>query len=326
MGDQMSVLELNNATSIIDRVSFTARNVQNVRVMVTEGPHAGAELVLPMGDIKIGSAPSDDLVLFAEKAHAEHCRVHLSMKPFLHATVQANAGRVFVNGEELAPGASVEATNDFDIIIGDTRIVIAPVLDTRNILNLAGKIAAAAVLTFAIVYGVRSAGSLLVSSATALGDLGRSVQTQFADNMIRSDVVADKGLQRSQSQALPSIREHIGKLGLSAFIRALPHEGDAIKVTGVIPPAMNGAWSEFLRWYDMNTRFPRLVREVIRGETPPDVPELRMVLLGDTPVAVFDEGREAAVGEMTGNNWRVIGISKNSVTIERDGLAVNLTY
>jgi hypothetical protein len=121
-------------------------------------------------------------------------------------------------------------------------------------------------------------------------------------------------------------RTRIEDLGLNRGLRVVTGAPGTLRVTGTINEAQAAAWNEFLRWYDGNPEFPKLVREVSRSEVGNDLPALQSVWLDGEPTVYFTDGASGRVGDRVAGDWKITGITGASVLVERDGSTVALTF
>ena len=130
------------------------------------------------------------------------------------------------------------------------------------------------------------------------------------------------GVKKAEARA----RRKLEELQLSSSVRLASTSASTIRVFGSISPKHASTWNQFLRWYDEQSAYPKLIRDVVRTGKNPKIPKLQSVWLTERPTAYFASGVSASVGDELSGNWKVTKIDREAVTIERDGSPVRLRF
>lgn len=89
-------------------------------------------------------------------------------------------------------------------------------------------------------------------------------------------------LTSSIDNDLANVRGKLEEMSLHSSVRVQPTPDGMLKVSGTISEANLAQWNQFLKWYDTNPQFPRLVRSVAHSSNN-DLPQVESVWLSGQP-------------------------------------------
>jgi hypothetical protein len=297
------------------------------RITVTGGAHRGASIVNSTGAITVGRAENCDIVLFADDIEPAHFRIKVEPGLLGKLVVHALQGPIEIKGRalvdvgeycEIAPGAEITA--------GSATVRIERMADPNNL-------AVPALRAGIVVLALSTAwvGWSLFTTLATLIPAGASSVFETVSAPVSREIGAAMGTPASKDAAALEAfawraRAQLEDLGLNRGLRIASGAPGALKITGSINETQSSAWNEFLRWYDGNSDFPKLIREVSRSEIDTGLPALQSVWLDGEPTVYFKDGASAKVGETVSGDWTIREITAASVTVERDGSTVALTF
>lgn len=301
------------------------------RISVVGGNHAGASIQRPSGKLKVGRSAANDLVLFADDIEQEHFRLELPSQLSGKIVLHAIQGAVEVNGSHLVQvGEFVEIRNGARIVAGNSEIRIARLADPGNFVVPAVRAGIVVVALGAALVAwnlVSSLAELVPASAQSLYDsISQPVSRELRGAMKSAGIPTTGKSAATVEPYVWTARAKLEETGLANKLRVSASADGSLQISGTVSEADSAAWNSFLRWYDGNPDFPQLIREVSRGEDKNDFPPLQSVWFGKEPTAFFKDGTIAGIGARIPGDWVVAEISKDSVILERDGSRIMLTF
>lgn len=97
-----------------------------------------------------------------------------------------------------------------------------------------------------------------------------------------------------------------------------------IAVTGNLMKTHEERYRAFKQWMQEQNGFPELVDQVNILEISPEFPRVRSVWLGTKPAVHFETGESASIGTVIANGWTILSISRDSITLERQGTVIEM--
>ncbi len=297
------------------------------RVTVTGGAHRGASVINSSGAITIGKAESGDIVLFGDDVEPVHFRIKVEPGLFSKLVVHAMEGPVEIKGRTIVEvGEYTQIPAGAEIIAGTAALKVERVADPSNLAVPALR-AGIVVLAFSTAW----VGWSLITTIISIVPGSASAIVESVSAPVSRQIGAALGTPAAKEAASTEAyawqaRAKIEDLGLNRGLRVMAGPPEMLRVTGTINEAQAPSWNEFLRWYDSNPGFPKLVRDVARSEADTDLPALQSVWLEGEPTVYFKSGVSGKVGDVVPGEWRITAITAASVTVERDGSSVALTF
>jgi hypothetical protein len=297
------------------------------RLTVTAGAHKGASVVNSSGSITVGRSENCDIVLFADDIEPAHFRVKVEPGLLGKLVVHALQGPIQIKGRSLVDvGEYCDIAAGAEIIAGSAMVRVERLADPNNLAVPALR-AGIVVLALATAW----VGWSLLTTLANLIPAGASSVMETVSAPVSREIGAVMGTPASKEAAnLEAFawraRAQLEDLGLNRGLRVASGAPGVLKITGTISEAQSSSWNEFLRWYDANPDFPKLIREVSRSEVETGLPALQSVWLDGEPTVYFKDGASATVGETVNGDWKIKEINAASVLVERDGSTVALTF
>jgi hypothetical protein len=316
-----------SALDIAGRAKNLARNAGKYEIIITSGVHEGARITCDPGTVSIGSGMNNDAVLFGEDIAEEHVKLVLPINVLKDIEIVPTQDAVEIDGAGFVEvGQFAHISSDQTIRLGDVDVLIKRVGDPKSMMRPAIRVFAF-ICVLAIVplaWGVFSGFAL--TAADASGRIINAIHSGVSE--ASQSVLGSKSINLSEdTNAFAwTTRTKIEDLKLNHRVRVKGTPDGSIRVTGTISDTDVPAWTAFLQWYDSNPGLPPLIRDVVRKDIAGDVPQVSSVWIDENPTAVFKDGTVAGIGSRVQNGWTVVAVSNQSVTLERDGAYVNLTF
>ncbi|MEZ5792450.1 MAG: FHA domain-containing protein [Nitratireductor sp.] len=300
------------------------------RLIVTGGNHAGASVTRASGTVKLGRNATNDIVLFADALEPEHFRLELPSKVGGKIVLHAIQGSVTVNGNRLVQvGEFADIKSGSLLSAGNCEVKVERIADPVHfaVPALRGGLAVLALIAAFVVWNLVSAMWTIIPAGAEgiIKSVSAPVSREFRGALESTGLTSRKTATAVEPFAW-TVRAKLEESGLSRKLRVVGSEDGTLRISGTISDRDSGPWNEFLRWYDGQTEFPQLIREVSRGEDKNDFPPLQSVWLGDRPTAYFQDGTVAGIGATIPGDWVIADISGGVVVLERDGSQIRLTY
>lgn len=313
--------------AISQKTASTLKNAGKYEVEIIEGAHAGTVLSLEPGSVSIGSSKDNTIILFADDVADKHLEIELPRGVMSDIRVTPVQEAVYLEDGtivEIGQQAHIPAGELIDL--GDAKLIVSRVADPRSFVKPGIRLMAILCLVAMIpmVYGVFS--SMAVSVADASSSAISVIQTGISnqrEKYLGVPATSDKGQLEAFSW---TARTKLEDLKLNHRLRITPTATGSLRVYGNISDQELPRWTSFLQWYDSNPGFPSLVRDVNRADVDRDLPNINSVWMDAQPTVVFSDGTIATVGSQLKDGWKVVTISNQNVTLERDGAYVSLTY
>jgi hypothetical protein len=311
---------LSNALEVQVRDSIA--RVGGCTITVLSGAHAETTLAVGNSPVTIGAGQNNDLVLFTEDIAGQHCRIAPGRHPLAKYTIYALHGPVeLADGTVLRPGELCSLQPDFEIRLGTCKLAVRRSVDPAEYV----KPALQAVMFGLFVFTAVTAWNLFSTLPSAVGQsLGSALSMERLEAGLRS-VGLQEVLTSSIDRDLAAVRAKLEEMSLHSSVRVLATPDNMLKVTGTISETSLAQWNQFLKWYDTNPQFPRLVRSVAHSSNN-DLPQVESVWLSGKPEVFLKGGATAMVGDTIDGGWKVMSIQPGLLVLSRDGSSVTLTF
>lgn len=315
---------LTNALEVQVRDSIA--RVGGSTVTVTNGAHANSTLEVGAAPVTIGAGHDNDLVLFTEDIAPQHCRIAPGTHPLAKLTVYALHGPVeLADGTVLRPGEFCALQPDFELRLGTCKLAVSRNVDPADYV----KPALQAVMFGLFVFAAVTAWNLFSTLPSAVGQsitqsIGSAISVERIEAGLRT-VGLKEMLADSTGGDIAAVRRKLEEMSLHSSVRVQSTTDGMLKVTGAISEANLAQWNQFLKWYDTNPRFPRLVRSVSHSSNN-DLPQVESVWLSGKPEVFLKGGATAVVGDTIDGGWKVMSIQPGMLVLQRDGSSVTLTF
>lgn len=314
-------------TELTQRTAETVRNAGKFEVEVTSGAHRGAKLSLDPGAITVGSGKNNTIVLFADTLAEHHVEIELPAKVFKDIRVSPLEKAITLeDGSVVEIGQYAEISSGETVTLGDAELAITRIADPASFVKPGLRVLAFVCLLAMVplIYGLVSGMAVGVADASskAFSVIQTGINTQ-KDKYLGASMTTEKGQLEAFSW---TARTKLEDLKLNHRLRVSPTNTGSLRVYGNISDQELDRWTGFLQWYDSNPAFPPLIRDVNRSDVDRDLPQINSVWMDDQPTVVFSDGTIASVGSQLKDGWKLVSISDQNVTLERDGAYVSLTY
>ncbi len=305
----------------------TIRNAGDYSIEITGGFHSGTELVKKPGDVFLGSEKENDLVLFADDVASRHVQISLPSNLLGKVRVTPLERNIVLENDAVVEvGQFVDLDDGEGFDLGSATIEVHRIGNPKNFAKPIMRFIAIVCLVAMIplLYGVFSGmvTGAIGAGSSAILQIQKQIST-VSKGYINAGYSSEKKLSDTYFW---TVRTKLEELHLNHRIRVTKTGLDSLRVSGTVMDNELGSWNAFLRWYDSKNGFPSLIRDVRRTDVETDLPRIKSVWLDKEPAVFFRDGTTAKVGSHLDAGWVVIGINNTSVTIERDGATISLTY
>ena len=295
------------------------RSLNGFQITVQDGAHAGVITTFESDPCTIGGGSDCNVILLGDGLASTHARLTPSGRMGRGLRLDAVEGPVEVEGYgTLMPGEWMELSGRTSLGLGRAVVDIGPILDTGQLTRALIFIASIALLSFIVISLVmgtwRSTNFGLKMLASPASVQQSAIITYAAHPAVSVPV------------ALQAAREALANAGLAHMIRLQPVGDSTLKADGIVPDSVAGEWTGFLQWYDGKRGFPPLVNAVSVSGDNQDLPSISTVWLGQTPLVEFTDGTRGQIGSVLEGGWRIVGIDRSAVSLERNGATISVTY
>lgn len=290
---------------------------------VLTGLNAGARVKLPAGNVTLGGAADDDIVLDGFDRTA------------LELTLGKDAARVMpridgVGLEDAAPGRAGEASRaalPCMIQLDDSTSVHVCRLSAERRKRPMGTM----LLFFLCLVGALVLASAQIEFRTPVPANARTAlpeplpasapapEVQRAAAVIERPTCVD-----CESEAAAFLQAEIAEAGLVGLV-AEPADG-ALRVTGSYAPAMASRWRQIRRAYDQRwSNHVPLIPALTEAISDPPI-RVASVWLGEPREIVTETGQSFQIGETVKDGWVVEGIETGYVLLIRGATSARIDF
>jgi len=325
---KINAADANQAKAYLANANDTIKHAGHYMLEVLNGVHAGSTHIQKSGLISIGSAPENDVILFASDAYPNHFEIALTSGLVSKLLVRPIDAPVSLeDGSIVEVGQEAEIATDEIISFSGTEIAVSRIADPKSFIKPAIRVVAfiCVLAMIPLVYGI--AASFMGTVAEAGSRVVNSVQhgIEKTSSTILGTVASAPSQDHEQAYAW-TVRVKLEDLQLNHKLRVSSTADGSIRIYGNVSDKELPRWTSFLQWYDTTKNFPPLIRDVSRANMGTDLPQIKSVWLDDNPSVFFKDGTVGKVGSNIKAGWKIVSIDDASIMIERDGAIISLTY
>jgi hypothetical protein len=284
-----------------------------IRLIVTEGLHSGARIVLREPSFSIGGSERNDVVLLADDLAPVHAGVAV-INPWLgKLRIDAQEQPIeTLDGRIIDAGRYVEMTLPAEFRVGRATFRLESV---KNLAKLRRIILTGLALAILLPF----LPSLIQISPGPIQPSILGIPQRPPIQTIRAD---SPGLDTWQSL----LTDRVTRSGLTGQVRIEKGPSGSLIATGSVEPQALQTWRDILKWHDIQAGAPPLVNNVTRTEAQTEMPSFRAVWVDAKPQIVLNSGQTATIGDTIPGGWRIEAIETSGVTLSREGRKVKIGF
>lgn len=286
---------------------------------VTRGFHNGASLELTEPSYVIGSDGGSDIVLRDPGIAALHARLH--RKGNL-VEIEAIGGDLELDGgETIRKGQGCRRRLPLGISLGDAQLRLTgpePIMSRWSLSQrplLAGGVLVAAVFAISI-----AANGLSIAKTD-----DKPARLALADGEVTGSVPGNGADAEHLAAAQAELTARLAQSGLETV--AVGRLSERLVVSGTIPNAQSGKWTEVRSWFDQKFGQVPLVSNIAVGDaTQPPRLTLQAIWYGERPYVIAGDGTRYHEGAFTNDGWTIKEIGQTALVLTKGGATVALKY
>lgn len=307
-----SAVERPDAGETFPAASFTPTSAagSSLLVRIDSGPQAGGTAVLPPGRHVIGTSLGADIVLADPHVAPRHFEVQLSDHA---AIVMALEAEVFVDhGTTLSPGGRLVLREPVELLVGTTRIHLAPPSPALAAERRRRQVAGVALIAI---------GGLGLVAMLAL-----NLTTPSAPGLGRMQFVPAAAIRPPASPPLDigALQQVLADEGL-VTVSAQVAEG-AVRIAGWISPDQRPVLDRVLAEFEAKHRGRIAVVSAVTTVSGSDLPKLTVqaVDFGPIPFVIAGGGHRLTEGAVLPGGWVLERITRDQLAFRRGSQRVEL--
>lgn len=309
---QYAVARLRGAAAPIVGRAETTRVVE---VSVVSGLQAGASIKFDHSDFSIGPDLDDDVMLLDDSAAST--RASVSVEPTIFGTLASIAvseGRLQVDGEAAtADRAHPPVRLPCSLTIG----VVSLKLDVRR-RNPARRRSPAWIKGAAAA----SCAGFVLASALYLWPPKINPTLSFEAAGVRLSTTRETPAPLLHSIAANQIAE----TRLADYLTVAATDGGWIDISGTIPAKLMPQWRRTRQLIDKESGGAPIVSSVKAAPMLDRLPPIAAVQLGAHPRIYFTTGRQAQIGEIIVDGWKIRSIEADALGLSRGKEALVIEF
>jgi len=319
------------AGKLLHDAGETLRTAGHYMIEITDGVHAGASITQKTGTVTIGSSKDNDLVLFGSNIADKHLEITLPAGLMGKPVITPLEGTVnFEDGSTVEIGQYAEIHMDELIAFGDAKIILNRIADPKKFVKPGLRLMAflCVMLMLPIIYNMFSGAVVGIADAGSrvVGSLSHTIDQTSKRYLGTSAGLSSGGTNEINEAFAWTVRTKLEDLKLNHRLRAASTPDGSVRVYGSVSDKELPRWTSFLQWYDTTSGFPPLIRDVNRSDIDQNLPLIKSVWLDAKPTVFFKDGSVGGIGANIKDGWKIVDITNASVSIERDGAIISLTY
>lgn len=279
-------------------------------VRVDSGPQVGGTVVLPPGRHVVGTSLSADVVLADPHVAPRHFEVQLSPRA---AVVVALEAEVFIDdGTTLPPGARLVLREPVELLVGTTRIHLAPPSLAVAAEERRRRLAGLALIAI---------GGLGLVAVVALGFLAPSSPGQGRMQFVPAAALRPPSAPPPDPAALQQMLADEGLVTVSAQVA-----DGVVRIAGWISPDQRPALDRALATFEARHGGRVAVVSAVTTVSAPDLPKLTVqaVDFGPVPFVIAGGGHRLTEGAVLPGGWVLERISREQLAFRRGNQRVEL--
>ncbi|MGH1350141.1 MAG: hypothetical protein ACRBBN_04945 [Methyloligellaceae bacterium] len=287
------------------------------------GLMAGSERFIELTGFTIGSGSQADVILLDDDIFDEHIAINITRSLLgVSITVHALQENVQVSGTTLQINNTITRQSDIDITLSNTSLKI---MDARGYVynnNKAENDTKLPELDGETLSSLSlSKNMLALLSAIALIFIGLAIIlfSSDTDEVTSNTAIATKPEKQDSDKKtfLLDLRNKVREVGLTPYISIKADTNNTLKVTGELQQTHSHKWRKILQWYDTQESPPPLFNQVIELSDQNNLPEIKLVNLGDQKYALLGNNRRAFVGETIDKDWKIESINDRGILVSK---------
>ncbi len=298
------------ATSLIPEKSTT--------LAVTRGFHSGATLELTEPSYGIGSDSGSDIVLRDPGIASLHARLH---RRGGHVEIEAIGGDLELSsGETIRKGQGCRRRLPLGISLGDAQVQLTGPEPVMSRWSLSQRPLLAGCVLIAAVFAISIAANGLSIAKTDDKPAGLAAEGEVTGSIPASGADVEH-LVAAQAE----LTARLAQSGLQTV--AVGRSAERLVVSGTIPNAQSGAWTEVRTWFDQKFGQVPLVSNIAVGDAaqPPRL-TLQAIWYGERPYVIAGDGTRYHEGAFTNDGWTIKEIGQTALVLTKGGATVALKY
>ncbi|PLP57389.1 hypothetical protein CYK37_19845 [Mesorhizobium loti] len=292
---------------------------KSTTLVVTHGFHSGASLELTEASYVIGSDSNSDIVLRDAGIASLHARFHRKGNLI---EIEAIGGDLeLAGGEIIRKGQGCRRRLPLGISLGDAQLQLAGPEPVKNRWSLSQRPLFAGGVIIAAVFAISFAANGLSIAKTD----DKPVKLALAGEELTGSIPTNGADAEHLAAAQAELTTRLAQSGLEAV--AVGRSSERLVVSGTIPNAQSGTWTEVRSWFDQKFGQVPLVSNIVVGDAaqPPRL-TLQAIWYGERPYVIAGDGTRYHEGAFTNDGWTIKEIGQTALVLTKGGAKVALKY
>ena len=315
---------------VSDRIRATrsrmlaAAGVIDVRVRIEAGLQAGAERVLRLAKMSVGSGPDNDLIMIDPAVGDTQALVWFKRSMFgTLADVRAADGPVTIGDHTIEPGETLAAVKlPMTLEMGQNKIVVRgenqrPARTKRSYSGsffAFDPILTASILALAVLMVWSLFGAYVIN-----GNSRHEVTVNAPQVVTAPQPVATRDWPAE-------LQREVDAAGLGGTLSVVDDGSGLIRVAGLIPTGQDSALRNLQGWYDSQPAAPTVIWNISRDTALEGMPKVSMVRFSEPPQVLLANGATVQLGEQIVDGWVLSSLSTAGMVLSRGAEQSVLTY
>lgn len=286
---------------------------------VTGGFHSGASLELTKPTYTIGSDSGSDIVLRDPGIASLHARIH---RRGSQLEIEAIGGDLeLAGGETIQKGQGCRRRMPLGISLGDAQLQLTGPEPVTNRWSLSQRPLLAGGVLVAAVFAISIAANSLSVAKTE----DKPAKFALAGGEVTGSIPGSGADAEHLATAQTELTTRLAQSGLEAV--SVGRSSERLVVSGTIPNAQSGAWTEVRSWFDQKFGQVPLVSNIAIGDAaqPPRL-TLQAIWYGERPYVIAADGTRYHEGAFTNDGWTIKEIGQTALVLTKGGATVALKY
>ena len=298
-------------TRISNRLAGYGQPCAEVEITVSNGMHSGCSTVIDDSAFSVGQAETADIMLLdpdIDGPLVELRIVQTLLGPAATLTTERDDVRLNgVGGAGGAPYAKLPCTLSIGSVSLDIRarpVSKPPKVAGNDLLTIAG-LATVGCMAMAISFWAPARQGTIVSMPPT-----QDVHAAPVGTTSLSDMVARQIMEAEMGQYMTT------DIGLD----------DTVVVSGTVPKNKMPEWHDLRGAIDAHPEAGRIITRIREASVLKNVPAIKMVRLRPVPSVFLANGTMLAIDDELIDDWRIVAISANDMTVARAGEQIDIQY
>ncbi|MFE0014575.1 FHA domain-containing protein [Mesorhizobium sp. NPDC059054] len=285
---------------------------------VIQGFHSGASLELTKPSYTIGSDGDSDIVLRDPGIESLHARLH---RKGSQVEIEAVGGDLkLASGETIRKGQGCRRRLPLGISLGDAQLQLTGPEPIKSRWSLSQRPLLAGGVLIAAVFAISVAANGLSVAKTD----DKSAKLGLADGQVTGSIPGGADAEHLAA-AQAELTARLAQSGLETV--AVGRSSERLVVSGTIPNAQSGTWTDVRSWFDQKFGQVPLVSNIAVGDAaqPPRL-TLQAIWYGERPYVIAGDGARYHEGAFTNDGWTIKEIGQTALVLTKGGATVALKY